>query len=337
MNDQALLSHRPAFKANSKSIREAVSAALKEEARALDGCAQALPVETELLVQKIVQCTGNLIFCGLGKSGLIARKLAATFSSLNFPSFFLHPVEALHGDLGMVRDNDLLIAFSKSGNGAELETIAHVCVQRSIFSVLLCCSRGTLGHLFSCLIQLPFTREACHLGLAPTSSSTLMLAYGDALAIAAAQLKQVGVDDFARNHPSGTLGKSLLLTVASLMHKDASIPFVSSHDSFQTVLYVMTSKKLGHCIVADSAHRLLGVITDGDLRRACEASGQDVFLKTAGQIMTPGAKTISSDVLAHDALELMKQSQITSLVVLSGDRVVGLVHIHDIIKAGIAQ
>lgn len=318
------------------SSNEVVENVLIAEAHALWACARTLPLETQLLVERFASCAGHIIFSGLGKSGFIARKLAATFSSLGLPSLFLHPVEALHGDLGLVRDDDMLCVLSKSGSGDELETIIKVCSSRKIFTSLLCCGSGPLAPLVECFVRLPFTKEACHLDLAPTTSSTLMLAYGDGLAIAAAQLKGFSKEIFATNHPAGALGKILLYTVSSLMHTGSTIPFIAPDASFNEIVFQMTSKKLGLCVVAQPNQKLVGIITDGDLRRAC-ALGATVFSKTATEIMTSAPKVVSPTMRAYEALVFMEKNKITNLAVVDDERVVGVIHIHDIMQAGISR
>ena len=307
---------------------------ISQEAQTLSNLAQQVPGVSYDLVQQIFAATGKIVFSGMGKSGWVARKLVATFSSLGISAFFLHPTEAVHGDLGAVQSGDLFIALSKSGTGWEFEYILPVLQARSITTALLCCSMGNLTDKVDIVVKLPFQQEACALGLAPTSSSTMMMAYGDALAVVVSRLKRVTKQDFARNHPAGALGKKLLLTVRSFMIQSDALPIIAPEMTFQETVFTITNKKCGVGMIVDAEQQLLGIITDGDLRRAC-ARGPEVFAATALDIATRKPKTLTIDVLAYVALETMEEFNITSLVVLDQGRVAGLVHIHDLIKAGL--
>ena len=309
---------------------------LSAEAQAIQFLIKNFPETAEVLVQKIMQTKGRIVFSGMGKSGLVARKLVATFSSIGIPSLFLHPSEALHGDLGMVQPEDLFIAISKSGTGKELEQILHVLQSQGNVTSLMCCADGILSGMVDVAVKLPFTKEACQLNLAPTSSSTLCMAFGDALGVVVSKLRGFGKKDFAKFHPAGALGKRLLLKVTSLMNKVDELPLLQKDTSFDNLLVAITKKKLGVGIVVDADKKLLGVITDGDLRRACK-NGKAVFDKTAHDIMTINPKVLNKDTMAYEALQIMEQFNITSLVVLDdAKQVVGLIHIHDLVKAGIA-
>ncbi len=318
------------------NIQENLISVLRKEANAILDAASSLPKEAELLVEKILNCSGRVVLSGMGKSGFIGRKIAATFSSVGIPSFFLHPVEALHGDLGMVQPSDLFIALSKSGTGSEFAQLLPILFSQGNFTSLICCDAGHLVDCVDLAVRLPFTKEACLLNLAPTSSSTLMLAFGDALAVSVSNIRGFTKNDFAKFHPAGSLGKNLLLKVSSLMHLKEDLPFLLYDASFQEVLVAITAKKLGVGVVVDRSENMLGIITDGDLRRACE-KGASVFEKTAAEIMKFNPKTIFQDMLAYDALVKMEDSSITSLLVEQDEKVVGLVHIHDLIKAGIRR
>jgi arabinose-5-phosphate isomerase len=317
-------------------IKEDLILVLKKESDAILHLTKNFPQEAIILVDKILKCSGRVIFAGMGKSGHVARKLVATFSSLGISSLFLHPSEALHGDLGMVHKNDLFIALSKSGTGSEFEQIIPLLSSQGNGVTLICCDAGNLCNQVDLVVQLPFRKEACLLNLAPTSSSTLMLSFGDALAVVVSNLRGFTKNDFAKFHPAGSLGKNLLLKVNSFMHAQKDLPIVSADSLFEDVLFIMTSKKLGIAIVVNDSKKLIGVITDGDLRRAC-GGGEEVFKKMACDIMSLNPKTISDEILAYDALVTMEDSNITSLVVSKDDSVIGLVHIHDLIKAGIRR
>ncbi len=328
------------------SILQTVKTILCEEAHALTHLAHNIPNNIQTLISKIINTQGKIVFSGNGKSGIIARKLVATFSSLGIPSFFLHPSDALHGDLGMIQKTDLFICLSKSGNGKEFEHIFSFLKTQKNTSVLLCCDKGTLYNKADLALLLTLKKEACPLNLAPTSSSTLMMAFGDALAIAINEQKGFTQNDFARFHPAGTLGKKLLMTVNDLMYKESDLPFLYPESAFANILVAITGKKLGVGIVVNHDKKLLGIITDGDLRRACKL-GPVVFTKTAADIMTPQPKTIHAGMQASKALAYMETHKITSLVVTDipttittkhknkTNIVTGLLHIHDLIKAGL--
>lgn len=318
------------------AVLEDIREILVQEAQTIANLAHAIPNEIITLVEKIIHGPGRLVLIGMGKSGFIAQKLAATFSSMGTPAFFLHPAEALHGDLGMVKPEDVVVALSKSANTEELSRIIPALQSQGNFVVLWCCHKGGLSTLVDLAIQLPFYKEVDVLNLAPTSSSTMMLAFGDALAMVVSKLRGFSREDFARLHPGGALGKNLVSTAGSFMYRGEDLPLMSPEASFQEVLLTITSKKLGVGIVVDKKCQVQGVITDGDLRRACNC-GAAVFTKKAAEIMTSNPKTISPEVRAYTALAYMEDLNITTLIVVEGRCVVGLVHIHDLVKAGILR
>ncbi len=319
------------------SSLDVIRTVLSAEIEALQALVNNLPVATTALINELLVATGSIIFMGTGKSGHVGRKLSATFASLGIPAFFVHPHDALHGDIGMIRSGDVVIMLSKSGTGSELELVALLLKQRSIKTVLVCCTPGSLGDLAALTLQLPLEREACLLNLAPTSSSTMMGAFGDALAAAVSLHKGFTSQDFARNHPAGALGKSLLLDVAALMNTHENLPLLAPTTPFATVLAVMMEKKLGVGIVVGEDSTLLGIITDGDLRRAC-AQGPTVFETCAQDLMSQNPKVVAPSIRASHALALMEDHNITTLVVLdTTHRVVGLLHIHALLKAGIRK
>ena len=292
------------------------------------------PQNAITLVEKIASTVGKIILAGTGKSGLVAKKLSATFSSLGTPAIFLHPHDALHGDLGVIQEQDLVIMFSKSASGIEFEHLISFLNYRNQDNILICCDNGPLVSKAHFVVSLPFQREACTLNLAPTSSSTLMMAFGDALAIAVSKIKTFTKHDFARVHPAGALGKKLQQKVTHFMHVGLGLPLLSTELLFSQALEVMNLKKLGLGIVVDDQNSLLGIITDGDIRRLC-SQGPSIFTKTVGNIMTTTTKTITSTTFAGDALAFMEDFNITSLIVTQEKQVIGLVHIHDLIKAGL--
>lgn len=322
--------------AASIKIKDIISEVIADEAYSLLSLKTNLPDEAILFAEKILSVQGKVIFSGIGKSGLIAQKIAATFSSLGIPAVFVHACDALHGDLGMIQQQDIFVGLSKSATGEELECIYSILKNRSIFSVLICCGNGQLCLLPNLVVRLPLQKEACPLNLAPTSSSTLMQSFGDALAVAVSSIKNFDKNDFAKNHPAGALGRRLILTVQHFMHGGSDLPTIFSDARFSEILYTISSKKLGVAIVVDENNKLRGLITDGDLRRACDKFGPNVFDKKAADVMTLKPKTIDVVELAFNALEIMDEFNITSLIVVNNENVVaGVIHIHDLIKAGI--
>jgi arabinose-5-phosphate isomerase len=289
-------------------------------------------------VELLSCCAGRVVVTGMGKSGLVARKIAATLSSTGTPALYLHPAEALHGDLGMITRGDVVIALSQSGDTEEilalLPTIKRLEVK--LISLTGDCIFPANGKKLSALasaadiaLDCSIDKEACSLGLAPTASTTTMLALGDALAVALADKKGFKEEDFADLHPGGKLGKKLA-KVSSLMHAGDAIPQVAPNTHMHDVIYEMSRKKLGMTTVIDGG-RLAGVISDGDLRRLLEKRGKEVLDLTAGECMTTSPKTIAPEEFAVAALNIMEQRKITSLVVVDGERrVQGIIHLHDL-------
>ena len=286
-------------------------------------------------------CAGRVVVTGMGKSGLVARKIAATLSSTGTPALYLHPAEALHGDLGMITRGDVVIALSQSGNTGEILALLPTMKRLEVKLITLTgdaifSSAGDNGKKLSALVQAAdialdcsIDKEACSLGLAPTASTTTMLALGDALAVSLADKKGFKEEDFADLHPGGKLGKKLA-KVSSLMHGGDAIPTVAPNTSMKDVIYEMSRKKLGMTTVIDGG-MLAGVISDGDLRRLLEKRGKEVMDLTAGECMTMSPKTISPDEFATAALNIMEQKKITALVVVDGERrVQGIIHLHDL-------
>jgi len=281
-------------------------------------------------VEMLHACGGRVVVTGMGKSGLVARKLAATFNSTGTPSLFLHPAEARHGDLGMLARGDIVIALSYSGETEEiLSLLPQIKRLEGQLIVMTGEMRSTLGQAADIVLDCSVAQEACSLGLAPTASTTTMLALGDALAMALAEKRGFQEEDFANLHPGGKLGKRLA-RVHTLMHTGDAIPRVTAQTRMSDVIYEMSRKKLGVTTVVEG-DRLLGIISDGDLRRLLERRGKAVFDLTAVECMTPDPKTIAPDQFAITALNIMEQKKITSLVVVDGDhRVQGILHLHDL-------
>jgi arabinose-5-phosphate isomerase len=289
-------------------------------------------------VELMDACRGRVVVTGMGKSGIIARKIAATLSSIGTPALFMHPVDAVHGDLGMVVRGDVVLALSASGETEEilrlLATIKRLQVPLiSMTGDLICGSaRATLSTLAAAAdvaLDCSVDKEACSLGLAPTASTTAMLALGDALAVTLSQKRGFKEEDFANLHPGGKLGKKLA-RVESLMHSGQAIPRVIAATKMSDVIYEMSRKKLGMTTVV-GGERLLGVISDGDLRRLLERRGKDVLDLTAAECMTRDPRTIHPQEFAATALAIMEEKKITSLVVVdSNQKVEGVVHLHDL-------
>ena len=285
-------------------------------------------------------CAGRVVVTGMGKSGLIARKIAATLSSTGTPALFMHPVEALHGDLGMLAKGDVVIALSASGETEEILELLATIKRLQLPLIAITCDEGgaqasspaktsTLASAADVFLSCAVAEEACTLGLAPTASTTAMLALGDALAVALSEKKGFKEEDFANLHPGGKLGKRLA-RVESLMHSGDAVPKVVSQTKMPDVIYEMSRKKLGVTTVVDG-NRLLGIISDGDLRRLLEKRGKDALDLTAGECMTRDPKNISPAEFAATALAIMEERKITSLVVVGESRSVqGMVHLHDL-------
>ena len=298
-------------------------------------------------VALLYECKGRVVVTGMGKSGLIARKIAATLSSTGTPSLFMHPVEALHGDLGMIVRGDVAIALSASGETEEILQLVVTIKRLQVPLIALTCDEGgagmqhnqskilkqtklsTLAAAADVTLDCSIAQEACNLGLAPTASTTAMLALGDALAVALSHKRGFKEEDFANLHPGGKLGKRLA-RVESLMHTGAEVPRVSPQTRMPDVIYEMSRKKLGITTVVEGA-KLLGVISDGDLRRLLEKRGKEALDLTAGECMTTAPKTISGEEFAATALAIMEEKKITSLVVADGNQnLLGIVHLHDL-------
>lgn len=320
------------------SIEEAKRVILVE-AEALQALAERIDGEFERAVELVLSSRGRVVVTGMGKSGLVGQKIASTMASTGTPAFFLHPAEGIHGDLGMIMKGDVVIAVSNSGETEELLRILPV-IKRLGASLVGMTGNpaSTLGRSSDVILDISVKEEACPLGLAPTASTTATIAMGDALAVALLVRRGFRAEDFALFHPGGSLGKKLLLTVADLMHVGESLPLVNEDTPMSEALFVITAKKLGITGVVDAEGRLIGVITDGDLRRALE-KGIDIISRPAGELMSRKPKRIRAAELAAKALQQMEQFSITSLFVFddSGSGApVGIVHLHDLLKAGLA-
>jgi len=281
-------------------------------------------------------CRGRVVVTGMGKSGIIARKIAATLNSTGTPALYMHPVEAVHGDLGMVVAGDIVVALSASGETEEILRLLATIKRLQVPLISMTCDEVGAGTKISTLVSAAdvaldcsIAKEACTLGLAPTASTTTMLALGDALAVALAEKRGFKEEDFANLHPGGKLGKRLA-RVEALMHTGDAVPRVRPDTRMSEVIYEMSRKKLGVTTVVEG-DRLVGIISDGDLRRLLEQRGKDVLDLTAGECMSREPKTIASREFAATALAIMEQKKITSLVVVDGDmKLKGIVHLHDL-------
>ena len=304
------------------------------EADGIAALAESVEGSFSAAVQTLHAVTGRVIVSGMGKSGHIGRKIAATLASTGTPSHYVHPGEASHGDLGMVMREDAVLALSNSGETPELRDIAEYTRRFSIPLIVITSGAGsTLTELADVVLLLPAIPEACPMGLAPTTSTTMSLAMGDALAVALLERKGFSAQDFRVLHPGGKLGNSLL-RVADLMHEGDALPLASRYVAMRDAIPVMSEKRFGCVGVVDDDGVLIGIVTDGDLRRTLE---EDLLSLSVGDVMTNAPKTIKSAALAAEAVAIMNELQITNLFVVGDDasRPVGIVHIHDLLKAGI--
>ncbi|AJE03001.1 KpsF/GutQ family sugar-phosphate isomerase [Geobacter pickeringii] len=320
-------------------ILEEARNVIRIEAEALLALAETINGEFERAVRLILATKGRVVVTGMGKSGLIGQKIASTMASTGTPAFFLHPAEGIHGDLGMIMKGDVVIAISNSGETEEVCRILPVIKRLGASLVAMSGNpNSTLAKAGDIFLDISVKEEACPLGLAPTASTTATLAMGDALAVALLVERGFSPEDFALFHPGGALGKKLLLMVEDVMHGGGAVPVVAEDTAMQDALFVMTSKGLGVVGVIDVAGALLGVITDGDLRRAL-GRGLDILHLPARELMTRNPKRIGRRELAAKALQRMEEHAITSLFVFDDEndgRPVGVVHLHDLLKVGIA-
>lgn len=311
---------------------------LLTEAEAITSLAESLGETFDRSVNLLAECKGKVILTGMGKSGLICRKIAATLSSTGTPAFFLHPAEGAHGDLGVLSHGDAVVAMSNSGETSEILGLLPL-IRRMELKLVAITGKAdsTLARRADVLLVVEVKDEACPLNLAPMASTTASLALGDALAAALMEKRGVSAEDFALVHPAGSLGRKLTLRVEDLMLPDSGVPKVKLQDSMREVILEITSKKLGFTGVFDEKGALAGIITDGDLRRGIAAEGDFLNVKAA-RAMTPNPKTISRSALAVEALELMENHSITSLFVVEapGGPVCGVVHIHHLVRLGLS-
>ena len=304
---------------------------LRIEAQALQEVLERLDSSFERAVELLLCCKGRVVVTGMGKSGLIGRKVSGTLSSTGTPSFFLHQAEALHGDLGMLARGDALLAITYGGETEEILNLLETLKRLEMPIVTLTGKPGsTLALASDVVIDVSVKEEACTLNLAPTASTAVAMAVGDALAVSLLERRGFKPDDFAALHPAGRLGKKLL-RVEHLMHSGDAVPRVSAATPMPATFHEMSAKKLGMTTVTAADGKLLGILTDGDLRRLMEKHGGDTLSMTAGDCMVRTPQTISPNLLASEALNLMEKKKITSVVVVDGaQRVLGVVHLHDL-------
>jgi arabinose-5-phosphate isomerase len=284
----------------------------------------------------MLECRGRIVVIGMGKSGHIANKIAATLASTGSPAFFVHPGEASHGDLGMITAKDVVLALSNSGETEEILTILPMIKRLGVPLIGLTGNpQSTIARAARCNIDVSVEKEACPLGLAPTSSTTAALAMGDALAVALLEAKGFSAADFARSHPKGRLGRRLLLLTSDIMHSGDSIPKVAATASLRDALMEMTRKGLGMTAIVDEHGQVLGIYTDGDLRRTLDKQ-LDLHKTCITEVMNRNCKTIVPESLAVDALSVMQQHKINGLLVINSENIlVGAVHMHDLLRAGV--
>ncbi len=312
---------------------------LRMEAEAVLEQVERIDEHFKAAVEMIMACPGRTVITGMGKSGIIGRKMAATLASTGTPSFYLHPAEGIHGDLGMVTEGDVVIALSNSGETGE---VLHILPSLRRIGAKLIAMVGnpnsTLAKNSDIILNVGVTREACPLGLAPTSSTTAALAYGDALALALLSKRKFTASQFAVFHPGGSLGRKLLLTVEDIMHSGTENPLVKADISVQDALFVITDKGLGAVSVVDDDNKMLGVLTDGDIRRGL-SKGVDFLKRPVTELMTASPKTITKEKLAAQALHIMESNRpkpITVLPVVDAENhVIGLLHMTDLVRQGV--
>ncbi len=312
---------------------------LRMEAEAVLEQVERIDEHFKAAVEMIMACPGRTVITGMGKSGIIGRKMSATLASTGTPSFYLHPAEGIHGDLGMVTEGDVVIALSNSGETGE---VLHILPSLRRIGAKLIAMVGnpnsTLAKNSDIVLNVGVTKEACPLGLAPTSSTTAALAYGDALALALLSKRKFTASQFAVFHPGGSLGRKLLLTVEDIMHSGTENPLVKADISVQDALFVITDKGLGAVSVVDDDNKMLGVLTDGDIRRGL-SKGVDFLKRPVTELMTASPKTITKEKLAAQALHIMESNRpkpITVLPVVDAENhVIGLLHMTDLVRQGV--
>jgi arabinose-5-phosphate isomerase len=319
-----------------QNIQALALAVIQDEAKAIMALKEQINAEFVYACRLILACKARVIVIGMGKSGHIAGKIAATLASTGTPAFFVHPGEASHGDLGMITRQDVVLALSNSGETAEILTILPLIKRLGVPLIAMTGNpNSTLAKVATAHINVAVEQEACPLGLAPTSSTTAALVMGDALAVSLLETKGFTRDDFALSHPGGSLGKRLLLRVSDVMHSGHDVPKVQDDALVSKALLEMTNKKLGMTAVIDSSQQVVGIFTDGDLRRMLEKN-LNVHTTHINQVMTRACTVINSDSLAAEAMQIMEQKKINALLVVDAqNNLQGALNMHDLIRAGI--
>lgn len=319
-----------------KSFLDSAIRTIQLEAEAVNDLLNHLDGDFEAACNAMINCRGRIIVTGMGKSGHIGNKIAATLASTGTPSFFVHPAEASHGDMGMFTADDVVLALSNSGETAEIVTILPLIKRLAIPLISITANpNSTLSQEADANLHIGVEKEACPLGLAPTSSTTAQLVLGDALAIALLEARGFSAEDFAFSHPGGSLGRKLLLKVKDIMHSGEDVPRVSSGTPIHESLLKVTEKRLGMTTVTNTQGQLIGIFTDGDLRRILD---QELNLKNTSidQVMTQHCTTVSGELLAAEALQIMQSKKINALIVCDQEnRPIGALNMHDMLKAGV--
>ena len=317
-----------------KNIRNIARDVLLNESKAVENLINYIDNDFEACVQYIFQSKGRVVVTGVGKSAIIANKIVATLNSTGTPAMFMHAADAIHGDLGMIQSDDVVICISKSGNTPEIKVLVPLLKRRGSKLVGLVSNINSyLAQQSDYVLNATISEEACPNNLAPTTSTTVHLAMGDALAVCLLELRNFSSHDFAQYHPGGSLGKQLYLKVEDIFVQH-ELPLVKPDTPLKDVILEISSKRLGATAVVDDQRNLLGIVTDGDLRRMLQKESNLAKL-TATDIMTRNPKTINRDEFAVLALQIMQQNNITQLVVKDGEKVAGFVHLHDLLKEGI--
>lgn len=328
---------------NKKYITKKISRFIKSaqnvlsiEILALNDLGSRLDESFDHACELMLACKGRIVITGMGKSGHIGRKIAATLASTGTPAFFVHPAEASHGDIGMITESDVIVAISYSGETPEILGLLPSFKQFQIPVIAICGKpQSTLAKQAKVYLNVQVSQEACPLGLAPTASTTASLAIGDALAIALLEERQFTANDFARFHPGGSLGKRLIMRVQDIMRQAEHIPLVFSQTPLDAALLEITQKSLGMTLIVSPEYHLLGMFTDGDLRRTLD-QGLDIHKTCIDDVMTKNPRHVGPEILAFDALTIMEQHKITTLAVVNDQKqAIGVIHMHDLLNAGV--
>ncbi len=328
--------NRPLPREDAEKLRQLALAVIETEADAVTALAGRIDTAFERACTFILDCRGRVVVTGMGKSGHIGSKIAATLASTGSPAFFVHPGEASHGDLGMITPQDVVLALSNSGETGELLTILPLIKRLGAPLIAMTGNpSSTLAREANVHLDVGVDKEACPLGLAPTASTTVALVMGDALAVALLETRGFTAEDFALSHPGGSLGRRLLLHVGDIMHRDQAIPKVAANASLQQALIEMSEKGLGMTAVVDTEQRLIGIFTDGDLRRTLNRP-LNIRDTLVSEVMTPHGATVPAEMLAAEALQIMDEKKINGFFVVdAAARLIGAFNMHDLLRAGV--